>query len=60
LPRSELLSLAQHAHFNDVRCRYIVFFPHLLAFLRPLEPSMGWIPFGAQYVVHGIAGQSRA
>jgi len=59
LPRSELLDLTQHAEFENVRCRYIVFFPHLLGFLRPLEPVMGWIPFGAQYVVHGIADQVR-
>lgn len=59
LPRSELLGLVQHAEFNNVRCRYIVFFPRLLAFLRPLEPTMGWLPFGAQYVVHGVAGQTR-
>ena len=58
LPRSELLGLIRQAKFDDARCRYIVFFPHLLAFLRPLEPAMGWIPFGAQYVVHGIAGQT--
>lgn len=59
LPRSELLGLVRNAAFDDVRCRYIVFFPHLLGFLRPLEPAMGWLPFGAQYVVHGIAGQTR-
>ena len=60
LPRSELLSLTRHAEFNDIRCRYIVFFPRLLAFLRPLEPAIGWIPFGAQYVVHGVAGETHA
>jgi SAM-dependent methyltransferase len=59
LPRSELLGLIRRAEFDGVRCRYIVFFPHLLSFLRPLEPAMGWIPFGAQYVVHGIASQAR-
>lgn len=58
LSRSELLGLARDAQFDDVRCRYIVFFPHLLAALRPLEPVMGWIPFGAQYVVHGVVGRT--
>ncbi|MHB1271815.1 MAG: class I SAM-dependent methyltransferase [Rhodanobacter sp.] len=55
LPRRELLRLAHAAGFRDVRARYIVFFPRQLAFLRPLEPRMGWIPFGAQYVVHAVA-----
>lgn len=55
LPRRELLDLARHAGFSEIAARYIVFFPHALARLRPLEPWMGWIPFGAQYVVHAIA-----
>ncbi|HEY0198046.1 MAG TPA: class I SAM-dependent methyltransferase [Rhodanobacter sp.] len=54
LPRSELLDLARLAEFRQVGYQYIVFFPRLLSFLRPLERSMGWIPFGAQYVMHGI------
>lgn len=54
LPRSELLTLVRQGDFRTVSCRYIVFFPHRLALLRPLEPFMGWIPFGAQYVVQGI------
>ena len=60
LPRSELLGLARQAEFDDVHCRYIVFFPHLLGFLRPIESLMGWIPFGAQYVVQGVAGPTCA
>lgn len=59
LPRSELLRLAHQNGFNQVRCRYIVFFPRILAYFRPLEPAMGWIPFGAQYVVHAVAEQTR-
>jgi 2-polyprenyl-3-methyl-5-hydroxy-6-metoxy-1,4-benzoquinol methylase len=55
LPRAELLSLARHGKFEEVSSRYIVFFPHALSLFRPLEPAMGWIPFGAQYVVHAIA-----
>jgi len=53
LPRSELVGLVRHAKFAGADCRYIVFFPHSLALLRRLEPMMSWIPFGAQYVVHG-------
>lgn len=55
LPRSELLALVRQAGFGTVSCRYIVFFPRLLGFLRSLESFMGWIPFGAQYVVQGVA-----
>jgi ubiquinone/menaquinone biosynthesis C-methylase UbiE len=55
LPKAELLQLARKSTFDDVSARYIVFFPHMLAMFRPLEPAMGWIPFGAQYVVQAIA-----
>lgn len=55
LPRRELLDLSHAAGFPDVRARYIVFFPAKLALMRPLEPLLGWIPFGAQYVVHAVA-----
>ena len=34
---------------------YIVFFPKPLASRRPLEPLLGWLPLGAQYVVHALA-----
>jgi ubiquinone/menaquinone biosynthesis C-methylase UbiE len=55
LPRAELLQLARQSTFDDVTARYIVFFPRMLAVFRPLEPAMGWIPFGAQYVVQAVA-----
>ncbi|WP_158545111.1 class I SAM-dependent methyltransferase [Dyella monticola] len=55
LPRSELLNLARAGDFESIRSQYIVFFPKPLAYLRLLEPVMGWIPFGAQYVVRGLA-----
>lgn len=55
LPKHELLGLMRSATFTHVSSRYIVFFPGMLALFRPLEPFMGWIPFGAQYVVHAIA-----
>jgi ubiquinone/menaquinone biosynthesis C-methylase UbiE len=52
LPRKELLGLAKGASFTKVRAQYVVFFPRPLAALRQLEPLLGWIPLGAQYVVH--------
>ena len=51
LPRSELLGLARDAGFTDIRVRYVVFFPRVLAVFRPLEPFLGWVPLGAQYVL---------
>jgi ubiquinone/menaquinone biosynthesis C-methylase UbiE len=52
LPKREVLELTRHAGFNDVSKQYIVFFPRMLSALRPFEPLLGWIPFGAQYAVH--------
>lgn len=41
------------AGFRDVKLEYIVFFPRKLAFLRPLEPRLGWLPAGAQMLIVG-------
>jgi len=38
---------------RDVGLRYRIFFPGPLAVLRPLERFLSWLPFGAQYFVHG-------
>jgi SAM-dependent methyltransferase len=40
---------ARDAGFSSVAVRYRVFFPAALAWLRPLERYMGWLPAGAQY-----------
>ncbi|WP_236613029.1 class I SAM-dependent methyltransferase [Sphingobium quisquiliarum] len=37
------------AGFDRVRMNYRIFFPGALAALRPLERSLTWLPFGAQY-----------
>lgn len=55
LPRSETLGLLRDAGLAHGDARYIVFFPRMLAFLRPLERFMGWLPAGAQYVACGRA-----
>jgi len=39
------------AKLRLMRRDYIVFMPRFLAFLRPLEPRLTWLPMGAQYVV---------
>lgn len=55
LPRRELMALTRGAQFKSVSCDYIVFFPRVLAALRPLENAIAWLPLGAQYVVHASA-----
>lgn len=37
------------AGWRDIRLRYHVFFPQMLAGLRVLEPALAWLPFGGQY-----------
>jgi SAM-dependent methyltransferase len=39
------------AGFDDVALQYIVFFPHRLAFLRPLEPKLSRVMLGAQQML---------
>jgi hypothetical protein len=45
--------LLRDAGFTNVKLDYIVFFPRQLAFLRGLEPRLGWLPGGAQLLVSG-------
>jgi len=35
----------------SVRRDYIVFFPKMVSWLKPLEPALMWLPLGAQYAV---------
>jgi ubiquinone/menaquinone biosynthesis C-methylase UbiE len=44
--------------FPRAAIRYRVFFPRVLAALRPIERSLRAIPFGAQYYVRAINGDS--
>jgi hypothetical protein len=39
------------AGFANVGLRWTLFFPAMLAPLRPLERGLGWLPLGAQYVL---------
>jgi len=55
LSRAESLSLLKAGGFTSTDVRYIVFFPKLLAFMRPLEKLLVKVPLGAQYVAYGIA-----
>jgi 2-polyprenyl-3-methyl-5-hydroxy-6-metoxy-1,4-benzoquinol methylase len=49
----EAKRLTKAAGFESPSLEYITFFPHALAALRPLEPSLSWLPLGAQYVTVG-------
>ena len=49
----ELLRYFSSAGLLLQRRDYVTFFPHWLAWLRPLERKLSWCPFGAQYVVVG-------
>lgn len=55
LPRRESLGLLSNAGFKDVSAAYIVFFPKMVSFMRPLEKYLGKLPLGAQYVAYGRA-----
>ena|GEM_PF-5345981 len=43
------------AGFSDVAVRFRIFFPHMLAKLRPLEKYLTHVPLGAQYSVYASA-----
>lgn len=53
LPPRETLSYLTEAKLTRKRRDYIVFLPHFLAWMRPLESSLSWLPLGAQYVAVG-------
>jgi SAM-dependent methyltransferase len=53
LPPRETESLVRNANLDFRRRDYIVFMPHILSRLRPLEPWLAWLPLGAQYAVIG-------
>lgn len=46
-----LTSLLEEAGLRDANCRFRIFFPHALRFLRPVEHYLTWLPLGAQYLV---------
>ena len=51
LPPQETAGYAAAADLQVKRRDYIVFMPSFLAWLRPLESSLRWLPMGAQYVM---------
>jgi SAM-dependent methyltransferase len=53
LTPEETVSYLAQVCLTLVRRDYIVFMPRILAWFRPLEPWLAWLPLGAQYVVLG-------
>ena len=53
LPPTETVAHLNAAHLRLRQRDYIVFMPHALSALRFLEPSLSWLPLGAQYAVLG-------
>ena len=54
LHRREVLHLAAAVGLNIGHASYTLFFPRQLAFLRPVERLLGWLPLGAQYCVEMV------
>lgn len=53
LPPGEIEDLLKGASLKDIKQDFIVFFPRFLSWLRPLEPSLGFVPLGAQTMTVG-------
>jgi SAM-dependent methyltransferase len=49
----EARAYLKNAGLRVLRRDYIVFFPRQLAWLRPLESRIRWVPLGAQYAIVG-------
>lgn len=54
LPARETAGHVTAAGLRLKRRDYIVFMPSFLAWLRPLESSLRWLPLGAQYVTLAV------
>jgi SAM-dependent methyltransferase len=54
LKPSETATRMKHAGFDLTATEYCLFFPKALAFLRPIETSLGWLPLGGQYFSVGV------
>lgn len=54
LSAKKLKKFMEESGWKNIKIRYKIFFPAFLSFLRPIEPYLGWICFGAQYRISGI------
>lgn len=53
LPPGEIRSRLRAAGYGSIEQRFIVFFPRILSWFRPLEPAFGFLPVGAQTMTTG-------
>jgi len=53
LTPNETAARLKQAGFDLTAAEYCLFFPKALAFLRPIETSLGWLPLGGQYFAVG-------
>jgi trans-aconitate methyltransferase len=53
LARAEAVALLKAAGLEPSAAAYCLFFPQMLAAVRPLESWLGWLPLGGQYFVAG-------
>ena len=51
IPARDLARRLGDAGWASPQIQYCLFFPRGLSMLRPIENKLGWLPFGAQYVV---------
>ena len=51
LSMRETVDRMRNAHLNVDESSYCLFFPQMLAALRPFEKYLGWLPMGGQYFV---------
>lgn len=49
----QLTALLRRSRFNSLSRKFIVFFPSAFSYLRGIEPSLAWLPLGAQMMVAG-------
>jgi len=55
----ETTNYLRQSGLEKIEVDYIVFFPRMLGWLRPLERLLGWCPLGAQYAACASRGRGK-
>lgn len=50
----QMRSMISVAGWQKAKIYFRIFFPHVLAFMRPLEKGLKWLPLGAQYAAFAV------
>lgn len=56
----KLKKLCKMTGFSQMRIVFTTFFPKSLRFMVPLEPWLGWLPLGGQYILVGENPDQKA